>query len=94
MILVIPQLKAANPGPVNISTYAGTIEIIRPGQAHEYFSRIIGFLVMTYFLEKGIRFKPTGSVTQEKSGEASAQADESFCLGNFKPIPDLVIEVV
>jgi len=87
---LIEQGLADSPG-TRLTYHAGTIEILRPGQAHEYFSRIIGFLVMTYFLEKGIRFKPTGSVTQEKLGEASAQADESFCLGEFKPIPDLAI---
>ncbi|NJN32183.1 MAG: Uma2 family endonuclease [Synechococcales cyanobacterium RM1_1_8] len=90
---LIEQGLADSPG-TRLTFHAGTIEILMPGQAHEYFSRIIGFLVMTYFLEKGIRFKPTGSVTQEKLGEASAQADESFCLGDFKPIPDLAIEVV
>ena len=90
---LIEQGLADSPG-TRLTYHAGTIEILMPGQAHEYFSRIIGFLVMTYFLEKGIRFKPTGSVTQEKLGEASTQADESFCLGDFKPIPDLAIEVI
>lgn len=33
-------------------------------------------------------------MTQEKAGVASAQADESYCIGELKPIPDLAIEVV
>ncbi len=33
-------------------------------------------------------------MTQEKEREVSAQADQSFCLGSIKPIPDLSIEVV
>ena len=33
-------------------------------------------------------------MTQEKEREVSAQADQSFCLGSVKPIPDLSIEVV
>jgi hypothetical protein len=49
---------------------------------------------MTFFTEKGIPFKPTRDKTQEKTGAASTQADESYCLGDFKPIPDLSIEVV
>ncbi|MEO0410106.1 MAG: Uma2 family endonuclease, partial [Cyanobacteria bacterium P01_A01_bin.135] len=39
-------------------------------------------------------FEPTGSMTQEREGEVSAQADESYCFGTSKPIPDLVIEVI
>ncbi|WP_229425879.1 hypothetical protein [Lusitaniella coriacea] len=33
-------------------------------------------------------------MTQEKSGEASTQADKSFCLGEAKSIPDFSIEIV
>ena len=33
-------------------------------------------------------------MTQQKEGEVSAQADESYCIGGIKPIPDLSIEVV
>jgi Uma2 family endonuclease len=33
-------------------------------------------------------------MTQEKSGVVSVQADESYCIGSAKPIPDLSIEVV
>ena len=90
---LIQQGLTDSPG-TRLSFHNGTIEILTPSQVHEYFSRIIGFLVMTYLLSKGIRFKLTGSVTQERAGEASTQADESFCIGDFKSIPDLSIEVV
>jgi Uma2 family endonuclease len=74
--------------------FDGKIEILMPGQAHETFSRIIGWM-LTYFLAaKQIPFTPTGSVTQEREGFVSAQADESYCIGEVKPIPDLSIEVV
>ena len=33
-------------------------------------------------------------MTQEREGEVSVQADESYCFGLSKPVPDLVIEVV
>lgn len=45
-------------------------------------------------LTQGIRFYPSGSMTQEKMGEVSTQADKSFCLGKVKLISDLSIEVV
>lgn len=82
-----------SPG-VRLAFYDGVVEIFMPGQAHEIFKKIIGFLLETFFFEKQINVVPTGSVTQEQEGEASAQADESYCFGGAKPIPDLSIEVI
>src|SRR4028119_1633333 len=82
-----------SPG-VRLFYYDGAIEILLPGQDHETFARVIGYLVTTFLVEQGIFFKPTGAMTQEKSGVVSVQADESYCIGSVKPIPDLSIEVV
>ena len=82
-----------SPG-VRLFYYDGTIEILMPGQYHEIFAHIIGYLVTTFLVEQGIFFKPTGGMTQEKSEVVSAQADQSYCIGSAKPIPDLSIEVV
>lgn len=65
-----------------------------PGEDHEFFAHVIGYLLTTFLLEKGIPFKPTGAKTQEQEGQASAQADQSYCIGEAKPIPDLSIEVI
>jgi len=65
-----------------------------PGEDHEFFSRVIHYLVTTFLLKKGIKFKMTGAKTQEQEGQVSAQADESYCIGGSKPIPDLSIEVI
>ncbi|HBE17960.1 MAG TPA: hypothetical protein DEG17_03725 [Cyanobacteria bacterium UBA11149] len=72
----------------------GTIEIIMPGEYHETFAHIIGYLITTFLVEEGIFFKPTGAMTQEKPGVVSAQADQSYCIESAKPIPDLAIEVI
>ncbi len=82
-----------SPG-VRLFYYDGAIEILMPGQDHETFARVIGYLVTTFLVEQGIFFKPTGAMTQEKEGVVSAQADESYCIGSVKSIPDLSIEVV
>ena len=82
-----------SPG-VRLSYYDGAIEILMPGQDHETFARVIGYLLTTFLVEQGIFFKPTGAMTQEKEGVVSAQADESYCIGSVKPIPDLSVEVV
>ncbi|WP_396135741.1 Uma2 family endonuclease, partial [Chamaesiphon sp. VAR_69_metabat_338] len=71
-----------------------TLEILMPGRSHEMFSRLIGFLLGLFCLENQIEFEPTGSMTQEQEGEVSVQADESYCFGESKSLPDLAIEVV
>ena len=82
-----------SPG-VRLFYFDGIIEILMPGREHEIFASIIGYLITTFLTEKGIFFQPTRSMTQEKEGVASAQADESYCIGSVKQIPDLSIEVV
>jgi Uma2 family endonuclease len=82
-----------SPG-VRLFYFDGTVEILMPGQAHETFASIIGCLLMLFLSSRGVPFVPTRSMTQEKAGVASAQADESYCIGELKPIPDLAIEVV
>ena len=90
---LLEQSFADSPG-IRLFYYGGEVEILAVSQDHETFSRLIGILLAIYFEEKGIEFTPTGSFTQEKPGVASAQADESYCIGKPKTIPDLSIEVV
>jgi Uma2 family endonuclease len=82
-----------SPG-VRLFYYDGTVEILMPGREHELFAWVIGHLIGSFLIRKGIFFQPTGSMTQEKEGEVSAQADQSFCIGSVKPHPDLAIEVI
>ncbi len=82
-----------SPG-IRLFYYKGEVEILAVSQEHETISSLIGILLAIYFEEKGMEFTPTGSFTQEKEGVASAQADESYCIGTLKKTPDLSIEVV
>lgn len=82
-----------SPG-IRLFYYNGIIEILMPGRDHEFFKTLIGLLLETFFVEKGIEFEPTGSMDQEKEGEVCVQADESYCVGTSKPCPDLSIEVI
>ncbi|NJL48565.1 MAG: Uma2 family endonuclease [Leptolyngbyaceae cyanobacterium SM2_5_2] len=90
---LIQQGFENSPG-VRLFYYDGTLEILMPGREHEVFSGIIALLLGIFFIEKDIEFEPTGSMDQEKTGEAFAQADQSYCIGTSKPIPDLSIEVI
>ena len=78
-----------------LSYYQGTIEILMPGEDHSTFTQVIGYLLITFMIDRGIVFKPTGDKTQEREGgEVSAQADQSYWVEQPKAIPDLAIEVV
>ena len=90
---LIHQGLEDSPG-VKLFYYDGTVEILMPGREHELFSAVIALLLGIFFVEKEIEFEPTGSMDQEKAGKAFAQADQSYCFGGSKPIPDLSIEVV
>lgn len=82
-----------SPG-IRLFYYREELEILSVSPQHEIISQLIGILLAEYFVEKGIEFTPTGSFTQEKEGEASAQADQSYFLGELGITPDLSIEVV
>jgi Uma2 family endonuclease len=90
---LVQQGLRESPG-ARLAYYDGTIEILMPGELPEVFAPIIGYLVTTILLEKGIAFVPTRQKDQEREGVASVQADESYCLGQSKPVADLAIEVV
>jgi Uma2 family endonuclease len=90
---LIQQSFEASPD-VRLFYFNGTIEILMPGRLHELFKSIIGMLLEIFFVENGIEFEPTGSMTQEIERKVSAQADESYCVGESKTPPDLSIEVV
>lgn len=79
---------------IQLSYFDGTIEILMAGRPHEIFSHIIGYLLSCFLAHQGIFFSALGSANQEAEGTAASQPDQSYCIGQIKPIPDLSIEVV
>jgi Uma2 family endonuclease len=61
---------------------------------HEYLKSTLSLLLETYMREKGIRHYRRGSFTLMKEGETSGEPDESYCIGEDKEVPDLVLEVI
>lgn len=84
---------AGSPG-VRLFYYYGELEILSTSPEHEIAKGNVGFLLEDWMLTQGLEFVATGSFSCEKEDEASAQADESYCFGQKKPVPDLAIEVV
>lgn len=74
----------------------GWLEIMAPvSEAHEEPKKTVCQLVEIYMRRKGIRFYGRGSTTIGfKELGARKEPDESYCLGERKPIPDLAIEVI
>jgi Uma2 family endonuclease len=88
------QAGFADAPGIRLSYFDRTIEILMPGRTHELFKSMIGMLVELFCLEMGVEFEPMGSMTHERDGEVALEADESYCFGISKAIPDLAIEVV
>jgi Uma2 family endonuclease len=89
----IQQGFADLPG-IRLFYYQGELEILSTSPEHEIVKGNIGFLVEDYLLNLGQEFVSTGSFSQEREAVASVQADESYCFGAKKLVPDLAIEVV
>ena len=73
----------------------GVLEIVSPSLRHEDTKSRIGDLLLIYFLETDTEYYPKGSTTfwqQERQG--GTEADESYCIGTDKALPDLAIEVI
>lgn len=82
-----------SPG-VRLFYYEGKLEILSTSPEHAIVKGNIGYLLEDFMLNQGLEFVATGSFSQAKEAVASAQADESYCFGARKSIPDLAIEVV
>lgn len=84
---------SGSPG-VRLFYYGGELEILSTSPEHEIVKGNIGYLIEDYLLNQGIEFVATGSFSQEKEFVAAVQADESYCFGDMKSVPDLAIEIV
>ncbi|MEO1144900.1 MAG: Uma2 family endonuclease [Cyanobacteria bacterium J06638_22] len=89
----IQQGFANSPG-VRLFYFEGELEILSTSPEHEIVKGNIGYLVEDFMLNAGMDFVATGSFSQEREAIVAVQADESYCFGEKKSIPDLAIEIV
>jgi Uma2 family endonuclease len=75
---------------VRLFYFDGKVEILMPGKLHELFKKSIAILIEAFLFEHEIEFEGTGSMTQKSEGFASGEPDESYQIGDFK----LVLEVI
>jgi len=72
----------------------GELEIMTASNEHERIKEWIGGFLEDYFLEAGIEIIPRGQATMLVAlKEAGAEPDKSWCIGEEKEFPDLVLEI-
>ncbi len=70
--------------------FDGQVEILMPGKLHELFKKIIAVLIEAFLFDRDIEFEALGSMTRKAEGLASGEPDESYQIGEFT----LVLEVI
>jgi Uma2 family endonuclease len=79
------------PGP-RLYFLDGEMELMTTSHEHERIKTWIGDFLAIYFEEIGIEIMPRGQATMRLK-ESGAEPDESWCIGNEKEFPDLVLEI-
>jgi Uma2 family endonuclease len=72
----------------------GELEIMTTSTEHERIKKWIGDFLADYFIEAGLEVMPRGQATMRQTlKEAGAEPDESWCIGQEREFPDLVLEI-
>src|SRR6266446_5512185 len=71
----------------------GELEIMTTSVLHEKLKKWLGTLVEDYLFEAGFEASPHGQATMRILKEAGAEPDQSWCLGQEKKFPDIVLEI-
>jgi Uma2 family endonuclease len=72
----------------------GELEIMTTSNEHERIKKWLGDFLGDYFLETGIEIVTRGQATMRQAlKKAGAEPDDSWCIGEEKKFPDLVLEI-
>ena len=81
------------PGP-RFYYLEGDLEIMTTSNEHERIKKWLADLPAVYFEVAGIDIMPRGQATMRLAlKEAGAEPDESWCIGEEKEFPDIVLEI-
>ena len=81
------------PGP-RLYYLDGELEIMTTSNEHERIKKWIGGLLDIYFDESRAEIMPRGQATMRLAMKKSgAEPDESWCIGDEKEFPDVVLEI-
>lgn len=80
---------------LRLSYNQGLLEIMTTSSQHEMIRSLIGRLLETYAWVENLDSYSYGSTTfRNETAVRGLEADESYCIGQRREIPDLAIEVV
>lgn len=71
----------------------GDLEIMSTSDEHERIKEWIGSCLDIYFQEKEVRNLPRGQATMHLAEGTGAEPDKSWCIGEAKRYPDVVLEI-
>ena len=72
----------------------GDLEIMTTSIEHERIKKWIGGFLEIYLEETGLEIMPRGQATMRQAlKQAGAEPDESWCIGQEREFPDLVLEI-
>ena len=84
-----------NIGHIKLNYLDGNLEImVPPNEEHENIKCTVEFLLEVYLRHCGLVFYRRGSPRLDKNERASAEPDKAYCIGSYKTLPDLAIEVI
>jgi Uma2 family endonuclease len=86
------ELGHDRPGP-RFYYLDGDLEIMSTSDEHERIKKWIGGCMDIFFEENEIANVPRGQATMRIVRLAGAERDESWCLGEAKKFPDIVLEI-
>jgi Uma2 family endonuclease len=85
------QKGLENSGGVRLFFFQGTVEVLMPGRNHEIFKKIIASLIEAFLLDHDIAATPTGSMDHEAEQIAASQPDESYEIGRYKLLIEIIV---
>jgi Uma2 family endonuclease len=71
----------------------GELEMMSTSLKHEELKKWLGTLMEDYFFETEVETFPHGQATMRILKKAGAEPDESWCFGQQKKFPDVVLEI-
>ena len=87
------KLGDDRPGP-QLYYLDGELEIMTTSNEHERVKEWMGDLLADYFFETGTEIMPRGQATMRLAlKQAGAEPDKSWCIGEEKEFPNLVLEI-
>ena len=71
----------------------GDVELVGTSEEHERIKKWIAACMDDYFYENEIPNVPRGQATMRLVSQSGAEPDESWCVGEAKTYPDIVLEI-